>query len=148
MRDRRTIFNILVYAQFFALVLLLILIFFDPLGVYSSQFSEQFRLLAQSYDNIYDPEYGNIASFISLFIGMLYILSLIGLIKRNKHAIYLFSSIWIFGILFYLIGPETVTYEDKYVSALDTILVAIDGAILVMATLFSKEVGFFGEKQQ
>ena len=148
MMDRRTIFNILVYAQFVALVLLLILIFVDPFDVYSSQFADRFKILAKAYDNIYDPEYGKIYNLSSILAFILYIVSLIGLRTRNKYSIYLFSSIWMFGILFYLIGPETVTYDDKYVSALDTILVAIDGAILVMATLFSKEVGFLAENER
>lgn len=148
MMNRRTIFNILVYAQFVALILLLILIFVDPFDVYSSQFADKFKILAKSYDNIYDPEYGRIYNLSSILVFILYILSLIGLRTRNKYSIYLFSFIWMFGILFYLIGPETVTYDDKYVSALDTILVAIDGAILVMATLFAKEVGFLAENER
>ncbi len=148
MKDRRTIFNILLYAQFCAIVLVFILVLIDPLGVYSSQFSNDFKIFANSHGNVYDPDYGNIANIALIISIVLYLVSIFGLLRRKKYSIYLFLVTSIFGILYTVFGFETVSYQDKYVSTVDTIISTIDGAIIVMATLFSNEVGFFSENER
>ena len=142
MTNRPLIFNLLIYSQFVSLILMGAIIFIDPFGVYANEFSEQFKILANDSGNIYDPEYGYFADILMILFLLLYIISTIGMLIRKKYSIYLFVVIWIVGILFSLFSLETVTYDDKYVSAIDDILLLIDGSILTMATVFSKEIGF------